>query len=728
MQQWYFHFLLLAVSCSPAFADIDFFGYQRSVTPTYNTQSEEWDTSVTYIQRPLGSVQLEISEISVTPKGSYLDIVEDAWLSGNLTELNMKDMTENYLIKGTIPIPYKAAVTGLLTWKSDTCFKAELQPSRYNFDMSYTDSLTLMRSLDSKVALLQQQSETVYEATFSRVALGERKHVRVRYLLPNTGSGIGVYEIPVLFHSSKSKAPRFIQLTVNANATSLAYNVVTANGEMPIRDIATISIPYQRNFVLKYAGSTSSSMHLTSFSGGPFTGNYALINTEINDSLLGKLSRPIQTVFIWRWNGTQNFIDYSNKMKGLSVAAMRVIEQAGQMKSAMKSLLARGYRCALIHCLEGEAAPLFQSKEINDSSTILAMNYLSNFDEHTLFSKYSNQPDPLPSWVPQEVADESFIDKVRKEFLTTVGLARNLMTDPGCYHHIILPSSGDVAPSFSKDLHDTLAAILDSGTIDMTSAQWRGVNISASLPSGMQRKLVSYMGFNWPMFFPATVQLRVDNGSRPFLFPISGEHSGVFAVSIRMQTPWDTMFNWTGFASNGEKTANFSMRPYLFQTSIDSGLVKIWAKDENHFTDKEEIHPAGTFGIVTKEAFLQATVKNINPDIAMSVPFLNDNEIHAPRTSIANPRKLHPGQEMSVTLARGGITVFSFFPAVKIELFDVRGRRLASVNPSQWATGKNHYFIPIHRILNVKGLKTLFVKISGNSQSKTFKLNLEGLR
>jgi hypothetical protein len=112
-------------------------------------------------------------------------------LSGNVSQLDMKNMTENYMIKGTIPVPRKAAVTGLLTWKYETCYKAQLHPSKYNYDVSYLDSITLTKSLDSKVALLQQHSETLYEATFSHVALGERKHVRIRYLLPNTGSGNG---------------------------------------------------------------------------------------------------------------------------------------------------------------------------------------------------------------------------------------------------------------------------------------------------------------------------------------------------------------------------------------------------------------------------------------------------------------------------------------------------------------------------------------------------------
>jgi hypothetical protein len=44
-------------------------------------------------------------------------------------------------------------------------------------------------------------------------------------------------------------------------------------------------------------------------------------------------------------------------------------------------------------------------------------------------------------------------------------------------------------------------------------------------------------------------------------------------------------------------------------------MVKLWANDESHLTDKEEIYPAGTFGIVNKAAFLQATIDNKSDDI-----------------------------------------------------------------------------------------------------------------
>jgi hypothetical protein len=728
MRQLRILFSLLAFSVGLANAEVAFYGYQKNFQVHYNQDLKDYDTVITLVQQWLGPVQLEISEINVTPKGSYLDIVEDAWISGSVSTLNMKDMTDNFMIKGTIPIPNKAAVTGLLTWKNETCYKAELQPSRYNFDKSYLDSISLNQAMDSKIALLQQQSETVYEATFSHIDIGERKHVRIRYLLPDTGSGIGIYTVPVLFHSSATQAPRYTQLTVQANASSLAYNVVTANREMPIRDIASVSLPYQPNIVLKYASDAFSTMSITSFPDGPFAGNYALLNTEVNDSLLGKLSRPIQTVFIWRWNSPIAFIDYANQMKGLSSAAYQIINQASHMKATIQTLKKRGYSCGFTHLIEGQNVPAFQTREINDSSAAQAIAYLSKFDEQSLFSKYSDQPDPAPSWLPIQVAGESFIDKVRNDFFVQIASARRLMNDKTCFHHIILVSVGDVSTSFSKDLHDTLAAILDSATIDMYSAQWRGVNTSATIPSGMNLKLVPYWGFNFPMFFPATVQLGIYNNDRPFLFPLDGVHPGSFAVSIRMQTAWDTVFNWTGFASNGEKTAVFSMTPYLFQNHSDSGLVKIWAKDENHLTDKEEIYPAGTFGIVTKAAFLQATIQNINTDIAKNVPFLQDNEIHAPRTRIASPCKPPTMPKIKIELHQGILSVTSSTVISKIEFFDLQGRLIGSIDPSRLKAGRNHYRIPLNILFNFKGLKMMVIKISSISQTKIFKLNLEGVQ
>jgi len=102
-----------------AHALLDYYGYRHTAAYTYvDTDSGRFvhDSTVYFTQQKLGTMQLNISEISITRQGSYLDITEDAWISPNVTILNLPDLTDYYMFKGTLPVPPKAVVTGLVRW------------------------------------------------------------------------------------------------------------------------------------------------------------------------------------------------------------------------------------------------------------------------------------------------------------------------------------------------------------------------------------------------------------------------------------------------------------------------------------------------------------------------------------------------------------------------------------------------------------------------------------
>jgi hypothetical protein len=719
--------LALMVMAQSIFGGVNFYSYQRVVdVKEHDLDSTiKYDTTISFQQQYIGPAQLERSDITITPKGAYLDIVEDALISGDVNQLQIDGLMSDFILRGSVPLPPKAAVTGLLTWKGDTCFMAELQPSKYNFDRSFIDSLKLTQMLDSKIALLQQQSESYYELTLSRVNLGERKHVRIRYILPNTGSGAAKYSVPVLFNSSSGN-PRFVNVSILCNATDRSFYVATGSGDVLIKDTASVSIPYQPQISLNYAPKITSSLQLSSFASGPFRGNYALINTQLDDTILAKLSRPIQTVFLWHWNSPQQFVTNVNWMKGLSQYGQAVIDQAKKMKDAIVALKKRGYRCGLIHSIEGQNQAPFQTASLDDSSATRAINYLSKFDEHYMYNTYVNQADPDPNWVPQSGTADAIIEKSQKDFLAMMQTIKRLFKDTVQYRHIVLLTEGDGNSYYNKAFRDTLSQILDSVTVDFGGwwEQWRGVDLTNSAPVN---SLTPYLGFNFPMFFPATVQLQIANGSQPYQFPLDGLHPGTFAVSARTDTEWDTLFSWTGFSSNGAITVKLQTKPTIFRAPMDSGLAKIWARDESHITDREETYPGGTFGILTKATYFQATTKNISPAIAHSIPFLTDDEIHANRTAII-AKKASAFVKEKIEWRHGILTLTSPAPLTKICLYDLAGRLIATIDPMKFAAGQTRYVIPLHSILRGKGFKLIIVKIVAGAQQKSFKLSLEGLR
>src|SRR3954467_11198841 len=83
-------------------------------------------TSITYELTRLGSVSLEASSITLTSHGSYLGVVEEATLTGNI-EYRPHDITRDFLLQGNLPIPPLAAVHSLTAMHGDTLFTAHLR-------------------------------------------------------------------------------------------------------------------------------------------------------------------------------------------------------------------------------------------------------------------------------------------------------------------------------------------------------------------------------------------------------------------------------------------------------------------------------------------------------------------------------------------------------------------------------------------------------------------------
>jgi hypothetical protein len=326
------------------------------------------------------------------------------------------------------------------------------------------------------------------------------------------------------------------------------------------------------------------------------------------------------------------------------------------------------------------------------------------------------------------VSAEALIEKARSDFLAQIIQAKRLMNDTVQYRHIVVVSIGDISTQYFQNMADTVTSIIGSGTIDLTGVQWRGIDIGATEPAGMSQSLSPYFGFNFPMFFPATVQLSVKTTDQPYLFPLDGVNPGPFAVSIRSQAQWDTVFNWTGFASNGAVTAATSTKPWIFSAPLDSGLAKVWAKDPSHIADREEIYPGGTFGIVTKATYLQATTKNISADVAHSVPFLTDDEIHTARTAVKKVKNALAAKNFAMVFHAGILIIRSPIAISKIEVFDLTGKLIMTIDPLRYIVAQGQYRIPLKSILHLKGIRAYIVRVSGVSLQKIITINLEGLR
>src|SRR3954470_17335378 len=93
--------LLFASGTLHAALDFDTYAIlKQTVQVTHDTLTVD-STSITYELTRLGSVSLEASSITLTSHGSYLSVVEEATLTGNV-EYRPHDITRDFLFQGSL--------------------------------------------------------------------------------------------------------------------------------------------------------------------------------------------------------------------------------------------------------------------------------------------------------------------------------------------------------------------------------------------------------------------------------------------------------------------------------------------------------------------------------------------------------------------------------------------------------------------------------------------------
>ncbi len=701
-------FVLNLSLCSYGY--LEFYGYQEYIK----------NDSLRYRQIKLGSVQLEISEIHITPKGAYLDIVEDAWVSPNISTSQIPDLTGDYLLKGTVSVPAKAAVAGLHTWKSNTLFRARLRPSIIDFDVTFLDSATLKTSLNSRVAQLQKLNETEYSITFTKVDLGERKHVRIRYLLPNTGNGKAQYAIPVLFHSPYSSTPRFVKFTVLADSLKHPYTVNTQSGIIQLTDSSSNMIPYQKLIPLSYAPETYSTIHKTQFLSGEYAGTYLLLNTSIPDSVFMNLSNPMETVFIWRWNKPYNFITIENQKKALSSHCYTVLEQVRTIKETIEILAKRGHRCGFIHSIEQKQPIVFPICSTNDSNYVRMMEYLGTYNEQYMYDTYKDQTNQIPDWIVIESPNSTTIENARAEFLSILQSSKGMYSVlPNILKHMVINTFITVPKSINVVTPEYIDSSMSGITIDATNTSWRGVDPSYIIPGVADQNLYKWNNFYFPAFQPAALNLKINNSFQPYSFPLAIDAES-FSISIKASYPWDSTLLWEGYDHLGNSIGNTMSNPLIFDMPSDSGLVKVWARDEDHTCESEETNLGARYGIVTKAMYLRATINDTSNEFTNGISFLKEDEIVPVKVIPQNK----PGFILSYKYMNGNLSLLfaQKYNPTKLSVFDVKGRKLLTVQLARYKTGSNKFLIPIKNLINRLGTNFLIVNIRGTNINKTFTL------
>ena len=721
--------LLTLAAALPAAAALDFHTYainSRIEKVVKDGKAEDVKTT-SYDLTRLGSSTLEASSLTITSHGSYLSVVEEATLSGNL-ESRPHDITKDFLLQGGLPIPPTAAVHALSVWHGDSLFAASLRKMVYSLDDRFLDTAALKQELDARVAFLQRLSDQEFEAAFTRLSLGEPVRVRIAYDLPMPGGPSAAVTVPVIFHPSGTP-PRQAQITFFEAASGLpALQWMSESGRVTMEDKGTHTLVYRPSYVFRRDETKGAvaSLQATGISAGRMRGEYLLFKGGLDDSLMNVLSRPMEVSFLWRWSPPFAFVGVENGLKTLSPLGRLAAAEARAMKRVIAAMGPRGHRFGLLHSIAGKEEVLFVPAAEGSDGQKRLLAYLDSFSEDRLFAEYKDYKFARPDWAATAWKDSGEVIGSRSEFLAALGSIRKGMGEgPGTLRHIEMLGLGGAHASL-LDLNEPkeIEAVIDSVTMSHVFGAWLGVDLAASLRTKSNETLRPMevdadLGFGpltlWlPVFQPSSVEYRAFTATRSHAVVIPFSAASERQALIKAATPFSDSLQLQGIDALGRKTRIHSLRPRALRVPEDTGMVRLWAADPDRIAETGETDLGMRYGILTKGSYLAAGIMDgvLKPDgvVTSALP-------KAIRVTGGAVFRLEGGMLRLEGLARTRT-------AVRVEIFDIGGRKLGMLELEAFRSGDG-YAVPLDRLARF-GRKRLVLVLRGAGAAKPFTLFLGG--
>jgi hypothetical protein len=719
--------VVAALACAgPARAALDFHTYRiQKNTLTVLRDGERVDSAYTSFELTrLGSVSLEGASLTLTSHGGYVSVVEEATLTGNV-EKRPQQITYDFLFQGYLPIPPLAAVHGLTVFHGDTAYSATLRKQVYSLDEHFLDTLELKGTLDDRVAFLQQLADRSFEATFSKLSLGEPVRVRLEYDLPFTGAPGAELRVPVLFHPSGA-APRQAHITFFEGARGLpAMQWLGPSGRVTLDDKGTHTLDYQSAFVFRRDEDTATlaTLQTTGFAGGSAKGEYMLLKAGLNDSLMDVLSRPLEVSFLWRWNPPYDLVVNQDGLKTLSAKGRLAAAEADAIKKVILAMASHGHRFGLMHSIAGKEAEWFPPAAEGSDGYQALLAYLEGFTEQRIYAGYRDYRDPRPDWAATAWKDSGEIAASRKEFLSDLARIRSgFSARTESMKHIEILGLG-TAPASEIDLKEPLAveAVLDSVTISHVMGSWLGVDMAHALAVKANANLrpvevPADLGFgplslSLPVFRPTSVEYRVFSGGRSYAMVMPFANGAGREAVIKAVDPFDDSLELQGIDALGRKTRVHILSPRIQRDSEDMGMARLWAADPDRIAERDESELGMRYGILTKGTFLSAGVGEgtVSPEIVAILP----RSVRA--AMVPGFRRQGDALRLDPPARLAGAW---------IDVFDMRGRWLGRLDLEAFRSGSG-FLIPL-RSMERFGAGRVVLMLRGTGQMPAFSLVLGG--
>jgi hypothetical protein len=494
--------------------------------------------------------------------------------------------------------------------------------------------------------------------------------------------------------------------------------------------VHTVAYSHAYRFRRDELASTTAALQATTFESGRFKGNYLLFKGGLDDSLMNRLSRPLEVTFLWRWNPPYRFVEMRNGLKTLSEMGLLAAQEARTLREIILELAPRGHRFGLYR-----SAPGFEDRHLPPAAVgtdgykaILA--YLDSFSEQRLYADYKDYEDKSLPWAAKPWNDSGDIVESRQDFLAVLGKIRaGFGNDPETLKHIAMVGLGS-APSTLLDLKDPKAieAVLDTLTLSNLLAPWLGVDFAAALKTGANEDLrplavesplaASLPPLLFPVFQPTSVEYRAFTASRSHAVVMPFQRTAQREAVLKAAEPFGDSLQLQGIDVLGRKTRIVPLEPRILRAQNDSGLARLWAADPDRIAEEGEVDLGMRYGILTKGSYWGAGVQDARTVPQTGTPIL--------------PKVVRAGTPGSFLLSGGFLRITppadlaSSAAAPVLEIFDLQGRLVLRLPLAAWRRG-DRFDIPLSALERL-GQGRWFLVLRGKGRVLSHTLAFGGAR
>ncbi len=291
----------------------------------------------------------------------------------------------------------------------------------------------------------------------------------------------------------------------------------------------------------------------------------------------------------------------------------------------------------------------------------------------------------------------------------------------GILRHLIILSAGPVAISRDLISLEEMDSLFSDISVSCDNAVWRDVSFSIVKNISLQRSTISVANFQVPEFRPSSIILQVSDSSKTYSFPLSPDQKS-FSVMAKGETGWKKELVWNSYDISGALFGTAKSTSATYSASKDTGLVKLWAGNNERLASVNETGVELKYGVVSEDYCMKIFPAFKGYDSTATAYAKTRTAYSGDFTSIENspgikqhktiafPDKLRcfsSGGHLFVKLPRDGIIS-------RIRIYSINGKMIADFDPSQFKTA-NGYLIRTSSIRagNLSGM--VIVRINGNN-------------